>query len=69
MIFANKFDYAMQAILLKHFLPLSPRQKSFPMEKFALLMFAISNLKRDFLKEVDLDGNWDKVEVDGGISE
>ena len=31
-------------------------------------MFAISNLKRDFLKEVDLDGNWDKVEVEGGIS-
>ena len=62
------FDYAMQAILLKHFLYLSPRQKSFPVEKFALLMFAISNLKRDFLKEVDLDGNCDKVEVEVGIS-
>ena len=62
------FDYAMQAILLKHFLPHSPRQKSFPMEKFALLMFAISNLKRDFLKEVDLDGNLEKVEVYEGIS-
>ena len=49
------------------FIPLT-QAKSFHVEKFSLLMFAISNLKRDFLKEVDLDGNWDKVEVHEGIS-